>query len=74
MKTRPAKIGCGAISVLLGSSALTYLAAATVPRMDGSALAFLLGSNFILWAGLLAFIEGQKEDIINRLREKPRQD
>jgi hypothetical protein len=65
MRTRPAKIGCGAIGVLLGSTAVAYVGGAMVPGITTIALVFLLVSNFLLWAGLLAFLEGQKEDVVN---------
>ncbi len=74
MRVRQEKTGCGAISVLLGSTGLVYVAAAMVPGMTTIAMVFLLGSNFLLWVGLLAFLAGQKEDIINAFREVPRRD
>jgi hypothetical protein len=70
MRTRPEKIGCGVAGVLLGSTGLGFLAGSVIPGMTGIAWVLLLGSNLILWIGLLAVIQGHKEDIHNRLDQQ----
>src|SRR5262245_50314076 len=74
MRTHPETIGCGAAGVLLGSTGLAFLAGLVIPGMTEIAWALLMGSNFLLWIGLLAFIRGHNEDIHTRLDQQDASD
>ena len=68
-RIHPEKIGCGAVSLLLGSTSLAFFVGSLLPGMTAISWIILVGSNFLLWMGLLAFIQGHKEDIedVNRV-------
>jgi hypothetical protein len=67
-RVRPEKIGCGAASLLVGSTGLALLAGLVIPGMTVIAWVLLLASNLFLWVGFLAYIQGQKEDLEESIR------